>query len=141
MERERAEDLAQEALPGLVHKPGQCEGWLFIVRQTWRGTMRAGARERGISHCSRRAAGVARSATDEALEVESDRARVQARSTTLAALTGGTAVMGFGTIVRGDCHADGTGARAIGTTLSRAAAGGFVQAYEAGRQVEHVARG
>src|SRR5438874_11830705 len=77
---ERAEDLAQEAFArALVHKPENARGWLFIVAANMaRDDARRAARER--RHLTLLTAEPQESAlaSDEAIEVESDRARVQA---------------------------------------------------------------
>src|SRR2546425_1281519 len=77
---ERAEDLAQEAFArALVHKPENARGWLFIVAANMaRDDARRAARER--RHLTLLTAEPQEStlASDEAIEVESDRARVRA---------------------------------------------------------------
>src|SRR5216110_1161525 len=77
---ERAEDLAQEAfVRAVVHKPDNARGWLFIVAANMaRDEARRAARERRHLTLLTAEPQESRSATDEALEVESDRARVRA---------------------------------------------------------------
>src|SRR5947199_310501 len=76
---ERAEDLAQEAFArALIHKPESARGWLFIVAANMaRDDARRAARER--RHLTLLTAEPQEStlASDEAVEVESDRARVR----------------------------------------------------------------
>src|SRR5213083_1101122 len=76
---ERAEDLAQEAFArALVHKPENARGWLFIVAANMaRDDARRAARER--RHLTLLTAEPQEStlASDEAVEGESDRARVR----------------------------------------------------------------
>src|SRR5580765_3801581 len=76
---ERAEDLAQEAFArALIHKPDNARGWLFIVAANMaRDDARRAARERRHLTLLTAEPQESASATDEALEVESDRARVQ----------------------------------------------------------------
>src|SRR5436190_2692196 len=75
---ERAEDLAQEAFArALIHKPESARGWLFIVAANMaRDDARRAARER--RHLTLLTAEPQEStlASDEAVEVESDRVRV-----------------------------------------------------------------
>src|SRR3989442_1716366 len=77
---ERAEDLAQEAFArALIHKPESARGWLFIVAANMaRDDARRAARERRHLTLLTAEPQESTSATDEALEAESDRARVQA---------------------------------------------------------------
>ncbi|PYP09145.1 MAG: hypothetical protein DMD56_11380, partial [Gemmatimonadetes bacterium] len=77
---ERAEDLAQEAfVRAVVHKPDNARGWLFIVAANMaRDEARRAARERRHLTLLTAEPQESRSATDEALDVESDRARVRA---------------------------------------------------------------
>src|SRR5438132_12944563 len=74
---ERAEDLAQEAFArAVVHKPESARGWLFVVAANMaRDDARRAARER--RHLTLLTAEPQESAlaSDEAIEVESDRAR------------------------------------------------------------------
>src|SRR5256886_8244873 len=76
---ERAEDLAQEAFArAVVHKPDNARGWLFIVAANMaRDDARRAARER--RHLTLLTAEPQESAlaSDEAVEGESDRARVR----------------------------------------------------------------
>src|SRR3989442_10885988 len=77
---ERAEDLAQEAFArAVVHKPESARGWLFSVAANMeRDDARRAARER--RHLTLLTAEPQEStlASDEAIEVESDRASVRA---------------------------------------------------------------
>src|SRR6059036_1795952 len=129
---DRAEDLAQEAFArALVHKPESARGWLFIVAANMaRDDARRAARER--RHLTLLTAEPQESmlASDEAIEVESDRARD--REVLLLWDSG----LSYEEIAAQTGLARG----AIGTTLSRARRR-LVQAYEAGKAGEHVARG
>src|SRR6267143_2805381 len=77
---ERAEDLAQEAFArALVHRPENARGWLFVVAANMaRDDARRAAREKRHLTLLTAEPQETTSAADEALEVESDRARVQA---------------------------------------------------------------
>src|SRR6266853_5245522 len=77
---ERAEDLAQEAFArALEHRPENTRGWLFVVAANMaRDDARRAARERRHLTLLGSEPQESTSATDEALEAESDRARVQA---------------------------------------------------------------
>src|SRR5712664_2063766 len=77
---ERAEDLAQEAFArAVVHKPESARGWLFVVAANMaRDDARRAARERRHLTLLTAEPQESTSATDEALDAESDRVRVQA---------------------------------------------------------------
>src|SRR5437762_14371284 len=72
---ERAEDLAQEAfVRAVVHKPDNARGWLFIVAANMaRDEARRAARERRHLTLLTAEPQERRSATDAAVDVESDR--------------------------------------------------------------------
>src|SRR5207247_2214294 len=77
---ERAEDLAQEAFArAVIHKPDNARGWLFIVAANMaRDDARRAARERRHLTLLTAEPQETTLASDEAIEVESDRARVRA---------------------------------------------------------------
>ena len=140
---ERAEDLAQEAFArALVHKPENARGWLFIVAANMaRDDARRAARER--RHLTLLTAEPQESAlaSDEAIEVESDRARVQAALDELSPRDREVLLLWDSGLSYEEIAAQtGLARGAIGTTLSRARRR-LVQAYEAGKAGEHVARG
>ena len=140
---ERAEDLAQEAFArALVHKPDNARGWLFIVAANMaRDEARRAARER--RHLTLLTAEPQESATttEEALEVESDRARVRAALDELSPRDREVLLLWDSGLSYEEIAAQtGLARGAIGTTLSRARRR-LVQAYEAGKPGEHVARG
>ena len=121
---ERAEDLAQEAFArALVHKPENARGWLFIVAANMaRDDARRAARER--RHLTLLTAEPQQAALDELSPRDREALLLWDSGLSyeeIAAQTG---------LARG----------AIGTTLSRARRR-LVQAYEAGKPGEHVARG
>src|SRR5437773_12576520 len=74
---ERAEDLAQEAFArAVIHKPDNARGWLFIVAANMaRDDARRAARERRPPTFRTDEPQETTLASDEAIEVESDRAR------------------------------------------------------------------
>src|SRR5437660_6960821 len=137
---ERAEDLAQEAFArALVHKPENARGWLFIVAANMaRDDARRAARER--RHLTLLTAEPQESAlaSDEAIEVESDRARVQAALDELSPRDREALLLWDSGLSYEEIAAQtGLARGAIGTTLSRARRR-LVQAYEAGKPGEHV---
>ena len=132
---ERAEDLAQEAFArALVHKPENARGWLFIVAANMaRDDARRAARER--RHLTLLTAEPQESAlaSDEAIEVESDRARVQAALDELSPRDREALLLWDSGLSYEEIAAQtGLARGAIGTTLSRARRR-LVQAYEIGR--------
>src|SRR2546428_302896 len=140
---ERAEDLAQEAFArALVHKPESARGWLFIVAANMaRDDARRAARER--RHLTLLTAEPQEStlASDEAIEVESDRARVRAALDELSPRDREVLLLWDSGLSYEEIAAQtGLARGAIGTTLSRARRR-VGQAYEAGKGGEHVGRG
>jgi len=140
---ERAEDLAQEAFArALIHKPESARGWLFIVAANMaRDDARRAARERRHLTLLTAEPQESTSATDEALEVESDRARVRAALDELSPRDREVLLLWDSGLSYEEIAAQtGLARGAIGTTLSRARRR-LVQVYEAGKADEHVARG
>src|SRR6266702_963202 len=125
---ERAEDLAQEAFArAVVHKPESVRGWLFVVAANMaRDDARRAARERRHLTLLKSEPALSPPPSDEAVHVARDREVLLLWDAGLsyeeiAAQTG---------LARG----------AIGTTLARARRR-LVEAFEAGKKGEHVARG
>jgi len=125
---ERAEDLAQEAFArALVHKPENARGWLFVVAANMaRDDARRAARERRHLTLLKSEPPDTSPPSDEALHTDSEREVLLLWDSGLsydeiAAQTG---------LARG----------AIGTTLARARRR-LVEAFEARKTGEHVARG
>ena len=140
---ERAEDLAQEAFArAVVHKPENPRGWLFIVAANMaRDDARRAARER--RHLTLLTAEPQETARghEEALDAESDRARVRAALETLSPRDREVLLLWDAGLSYEEIAAQtGLARGAIGTTLSRARRR-LVEAFEAGRSGEHVARG
>jgi len=139
---ERAEDLAQEAFArAVIHKPDNARGWLFIVAANMaRDDARRAARER--RHLTLLTAEPeSTSAADEVVEVESDRARVRAALEELSPRDREVLLLWDSGLSYDEIAAQtGLARGAIGTTLSRARRR-LVQAFEAGKAGEHVARG
>src|SRR5438094_3193179 len=140
---ERAEDLAEEAFGrGRGPKPGNARGWLFIVAANMaRDDARRAARER--RHLTLLTAEPQEStlASDEAIEVESDRARVRAALDELSPRDREVLLLWDSGLSYEEIAAQtGLARGAIGTTLSRARRR-LVQAYGGGKAGGHVARG
>ena len=140
---ERAEDLAQEAFArALVHKPENARGWLFIVAANMaRDEARRALRER--RHLTLLTAEPQESAlaSEEALETESDRARVRAALEALSPRDREVLLLWDAGLSYEEIAAQtGLARGAIGTTLSRARRR-LVEAFEEGKSGEHVARG
>src|SRR3989475_4616334 len=137
------EDRAQEAFAGaLIQNPESARGWLFIVAANMaRDDARRAARER--RHLTLLTAEPQEStlASDEAIEVESDRARVRAALDELSPRDREVLLLWDSGLSYEEIAAQtGLAPGAIGTTLSRARRR-LVQAYEAGKAGEDVARG
>ena len=140
---DRAEDLAQEAFArALVHKPENARGWLFIVAANMaRDDARRAVRER--RHLTLLTAEPATDplAAEEAVEAESDRARVQAALNELSPRDREVLLLWDSGLSYDEIAAQtGLARGAIGTTLARARRR-LVQAYEARKSGKHVARG
>src|SRR5256886_10155686 len=140
---ERAADLAQEAFArAVVHKPDNPRGWLFIVAANMaRDDARRAARERRHLTLLTVEPRDSTLAAEEAVEAESDRARVRAALEELSPRDREVLLLWDSGLSCDEIAAQtGLARGAIGTTLSRARRR-LVQAYEAGRPGEQVARG
>jgi RNA polymerase sigma-70 factor (ECF subfamily) len=140
---ERAEDLAQEAFArALVHKPENARGWLFIVAANMvRDEARRAARER--RHLTLLTAESQASAPplDEAVDAASERSRVRSALEQLTPRDREALLLWDSGLSYEEIAAQtGLARGAIGTTLARARRR-LVEAYDAGKQDEHVARG
>src|SRR3989442_6421728 len=140
---ERAEDLAQEAFArALVHKPANARGWLFVVAANMaRDDTRRAARERRHLTFLKSEPAASAPSSDEAVHTESERASVRAALEQLTPRDREVLLL-WDSGLSYDEIASQTGlARgAIGTTLARARRR-LVEAFEAGKTGEHVARG
>ncbi len=140
---ERAEDLAQEAFArALVHKPENARGWLFIVAANMaRDDARRAARERRHLTLLRTEPQESAPAADAALQAESERARVRAALDQLTPRDREVLLLWDGGLSYEEIAAHtGLARSAVGTTLARARRR-LVEAFEAGKQGKHVARG
>jgi len=140
---ERAEDLAQEAFArALVHKPANARGWLFVVAANMaRDDARRAARERRHLTLLKSEPAASAPPSDEALHTEGERSQVRAALEQLTPRDRDVLLL-WDSGLSYDEIATQTGlARgAIGTTLARARRR-LLEAFEAGRTGEHVARG
>src|SRR5213594_4143659 len=140
---ERAEDLAQEAFArALVHKPANARGWLFVVAANMaRDDARRAARERRHLTLLKSEPPASAPPSDEALHTEGEHSQVRAALEQLTPRDREVLLL-WDSGLSYDEIATQTGlARgAIGTTLARARRR-LVEAFEAGRTGEHVARG
>jgi len=139
---ERAEDLAQEAFArALVHKPMNARGWLFVVAANMaRDDARRAARER--RHLTLLKGEPAETAAlDEALHADADRASVRAALEQLTPRDREVLLLWDSGLSYEEIAAQtGLARGAVGTTLARARRR-LVEAHEAGKKAEHVARG
>lgn len=140
---ERAEDLAQEAFArALVHQPENARGWLFVVAANMaRDEARRAARERRHLTLLKSEPPPSAPRPDEVLEARTEAERVR---TALEQLTprDREVLLFWDAGLSYDEIATQTGlARgAVGTTLARARRR-LVEAYAAGSEESHVARG
>jgi RNA polymerase sigma-70 factor, ECF subfamily len=140
---ERAEDLAQEAFArALVHKPENARGWLFIVAANMaRDEARRAARERRHLTLLTAEPQVSAPAVDEVVDAEGERSRVRAALEQLTPRDREVLLLWDSGLSYEEIAAQtGLARGAIGTTLARARRR-LVEAYELGKQDEHVARG
>ena len=139
---ERAEDLAQEAFArALVHKPMNARGWLFVVAANMaRDDARRAARER--RHLTLLKGEPAETAPlDEALHADAERASVRAALEQLTPRDREVLLLWDSGLSYEEIAAQtGLARGAVGTTLARARRR-LVEAHEAGKKAEHVARG
>ena len=140
---ERAEDLAQEAFArALVHKPQNARGWLFIVAANMaRDDARRAARERRHLTLLRHEPPPSAPPSDEVLHAESERSRVQAALEQLTPRDREVLLLWDSGLSYAEIAGHtGLARGAVGTTLARARRR-LVEAFETGKQDEHVARG
>jgi RNA polymerase sigma-70 factor, ECF subfamily len=140
---ERAEDLAQEAFArAVVHKPDNARGWVFIVAANMaRDDARRAARERRHLTLLKAEPQASEPAADDALHVEGERIRVRAALEALSPRDREVLLLwDSGLSYEEIATQTGLARGAIGTTLARARRR-LVEAYEAGKAGEHVARG
>ncbi|HEV8265902.1 MAG TPA: sigma-70 family RNA polymerase sigma factor [Gemmatimonadales bacterium] len=140
---ERAEDLAQEAFArALVHKPEKARAWLFVVAANMaRDEARRAARERRHLTLLKSEPEVVSRAPEDEIDADAKRVRVRVALDQLTprdreALLLWDAGMSYDEIAAQTGLARG----AIGTTLARARRR-LVEAFEAGSEEQHVARG
>lgn len=140
---ERAEDLAQEAFArALVHKPENPRGWLFVVAANMaRDEARRAARERRHLTLLSAEPQASAPAVDEAVDAEGERSRVRAALEQLTPRDREVLLLWDAGLSYEEIAAQtGLARGAIGTTLARARRR-LVEAYEARKRDEHVARG
>ena len=140
---DRAQDLAQEAFArALVHKPENARGWLFVVAANMaRDDARRAARERRHLTLLKSEPSAVRAEPEEEIDAADRQGRVRAALERLSprdreVLLLWDAGMSYDEIAAQTGLARG----AVGTTLARARRR-LVEAYEAGSEGEHVARG
>ncbi|MGH7569872.1 MAG: sigma-70 family RNA polymerase sigma factor [Gemmatimonadales bacterium] len=140
---ERAEDLAQEAFArALVHKPENARGWLFVVAANLaRDEARKAARERRHLTLLESEPATASRSPDDELDEAADRAHVRTALERLTPRDREVLVLWDSGLSYDEVAAQtGLARGAVGTTLARARRR-LVEAYEAGREGENVARG
>ena len=140
---ERAEDLAQEAFArAVVHKPDNARGWLFIVAANMaRDDARRAARERRHLTLLKAEPQASEPAADDALHAENERSHVRVALAQLTPRDREVLLLWDSGLSYDEIAAQtGLARGAIGTTLARARRR-LVEAYEAGKSGEHVARG
>src|SRR5262245_970224 len=139
---ERAEDLAQEAFArALVHKPENARGWLFVVAANMaRDEARRAIREKRHLTLMAQEPAVAPS-PDAAVVAEMEREKVKAALERLTPRDRDVLRLWDSGLSYDEIAAQtGLAPGAVGTTLARARRR-LVEAYETGREDEHVARG
>jgi RNA polymerase sigma-70 factor, ECF subfamily len=140
---ERAEDLAQEAFArALVHKPENTRGWLFVVAANMaRDEARRAARERRHLTLLKSEPPTSAPPSDEALHTEGERSQVRAALEQLTPRDREVLLLWDSGLSYDEIAAQtGLARGAIGTTLARARRR-LVEAFEARKTGEHVARG
>jgi RNA polymerase sigma-70 factor (ECF subfamily) len=140
---DRAEDLAQEAFArALVHRPAQARGWLFVVAANMaRDEARRAARERQHLTLLSREPTDGAPAADEVIDANRDRDRVRAALEQLTPRDREVLLLWDSGLSYGEIAEQTDLARgAVGTTLARARRR-LVEAYDAGSERTHVARG
>lgn len=140
---ERAEDLAQEAFArALVHKPDNARGWLFVVAANMaRDEARKAMRERRHLTLLKGSSPDSAPAPDAGVIAEMERERVHAALDQMTPRDREVLLLwDAGQSYDEIAAQSGLAKSAIGTTLARARQR-LVEAYEAGSEGEHVARG
>src|ERR1043166_1552698 len=140
---DRAEDLAQEAFArALVHRPENARGWLFgVAANMARDDARRAARERRHLTLLKSEPQPTAPPSDEEMHEEDDQARVRAALEQLTPRDREVLLLWDAGLSYDEIAAQtGLARGASGTTLARARRR-LVEAYEAGRSGEHVARG
>src|SRR5438093_8302002 len=140
---ERAEDLAQEAFArAVVHKPESVRGWLFVVAANMaRDDARRAARERRHLTLLKSEPPDPAPPSDEALHTDSERLQVRAALEQLTPRDREVLLLWDSGLSYDEIAAQtGLARGAIGTTLARARRR-LVEAFEARKTGEHVARG
>src|SRR5437660_9296163 len=139
----RAEDLAQEAFArAVVHKPDNARGWLFIVAANMaRDDARRAARERRHLTLLKAEPQAIEPAAYDALHAENERSHVRVALEQLTPRDREVLLLWDSGLSYDEIAAQtGLARGAIGTTLARARRR-LVEAYEARKTGEHVARG
>jgi len=140
---DRAEDLAQEAFArALVHKPENARGWLFVVAANLaRDEARRAARERRHLTLLKGEPSAVSGAPEDEMDAETRRVRVRGALERLTPRDREVLLLWDAGMSYEEIAAQtGLAAGAVGTTLARARRR-LVEAYEAGSEGEHVARG
>src|SRR2546427_9869933 len=139
----RAEALAQEAFPrARGRRPENLRGWLFVVASNMaRDEARRAARERRHLTLLSGERPAAAPPSDEALHAELERSRVRAALEQLSPRDREVLLLWDSGLSYDEIAAQaGLAPGAVGTTLARARRR-LVEAYEAGSERSHVARG
>jgi RNA polymerase sigma-70 factor (ECF subfamily) len=140
---ERAEDLAQEAFArALVHKPERARGWLFIVAANMaRDEARRAMRERRHLTLLKGEPDAVQHDPEEELDTNARRVVVRAALEQLTPRDREVLLLwDAGQSYEEIATQTGLAHGAVGTTLARARRR-LVEAYEAGSEGRHVARG
>src|SRR5205809_857981 len=141
---ERAEDLAQEAFArALVHKPENTRGWLFVVAANMARdeARRAALERRHLTLLKSEPSPTAAPSDEEPLHTDSERSQVRAALEQLTPRDREVLLLWDSGLAYDEIAAQtGLARGAIGTTLARARRR-LVEAFEARKTGEHVARG
>jgi len=140
---ERAADLAQEAFArALVHKPENARGWLFVVAANMaRDDARRAMRERRHLTLLKNEPSAVSGEPEEEIDAADRHIRVRAALERLTPRDREVLLLWDSGLSYDEIAAQtGLARGAVGTTLARARRR-LVEAYEAGSEGEHVARG
>jgi RNA polymerase sigma-70 factor, ECF subfamily len=140
---ERAADLAQEAFArALVHKPENARGWLFVVAANMaRDDARRAMRERRHLTLLKNEPSAVSGEPEEEIDAADRHTRVRAALERLTPRDREVLLLWDSGLSYDEIAAQtGLARGAVGTTLARARRR-LVEAYEAGSEGEHVARG